>query len=138
MPIPPLRSNGLLPPGLYDAPLTEVFTFYPAISPERQTLNSALVHGMTVIWQNHLAQRIIIDGSYTTSKRNPNDIDMAVLTPGLYQIDGNQQFSAMGIDSMLLDIQFGHSIQDFDQWIDFFSRTRTGTLKGVVELQEGP
>jgi hypothetical protein len=109
-----------------------------SVNPERQTLSAALGQGMTIIWQNHLAQRIIIDGSYTTSKRDPNDIDMAVLTPGLYQIDGNQRFAAMGIDIMLLDIQFGHNAQDFDQWIDFFSHTRTGMLKGVIELQKGP
>jgi len=109
---------------------------YPPTTPERKTLDSALTQGLALIWQHQLAQRILIDGSYITSKLAPGDVDLAVLTPGIYQSEGEQLFAMRGVDTIMLHIQFAHDTKDFDQWIDFFSHSPLGMLKGVIEIEE--
>jgi len=77
-----------------------------------------------------------LDGSYITDKQQPSDVDVIVLTPGVYQLTGEQQYAAEGIDTNLLDIQFAHDDTDFDGWLAFFSRTRAHLSKGIVLLTD--
>ena len=77
-----------------------------------------------------------LDGSYITNKQQPSDVDVVVLTPGVYQLAGEQRYSAEGIDTALLDIQFAHDEAAFQGWIAFFSMTRALTPKGIVLLTD--
>ena len=134
MPLPALRADGSLPPGVHSASLDEVFARFPAVTPQRQALNGALSFCMATVQRLHLADQIILDGSYITNKPDPEDVDMTVLTPGIYQLAGEQRYSAEGIDMNLLDIQFAHDSADFQGWIAFFSTARDLSTKGVVSL----
>jgi hypothetical protein len=134
MPLPTLRTDGTLPPGIHQATLDEVFAAFPAISARRQALNQALWYCIAVVRRLRLADKIILDGSYITTKRDPSDVDMVVLTPGIYQLAGEQRFAAEGIDVNLLDIQFAHDLTAFQGWITFFSTMRNAMSKGVIEL----
>ncbi len=134
MPLPALRADGTLPPGTHTATLAEVFAAFPATTPERQALNQALSQGVATIQGLSLAQQIAVDGSYVTDKQRPSDIDLAVLTPGMYQLAGEQRFAAEGIDLNLLDIQFAQDAAAFQGWLRLFSLSRSGTPKGIVLL----
>ena len=134
MPLPALRADGTLPPSVYQVPLYEVFTAFPAMTPQRLLLNSALASCVATVQRLALADQIAVDGSYLTGKPDPGDVDLAVLTPGTYQLAGEQRFAAEGVDIQLLDIQFAHSLVDFQGWLAFFSTVRDGTSKGVVTL----
>jgi len=118
--------------------LDELLAAFPAITQKRQALNQALIACVTTIEQLNLADRIAVDGSFITSKAAPkaapSDIDLIMLTPGVYQQVGEQHYTAVGIDTILLDIQFGHDLASFQGWIQFFSIARNSTAKGVVEL----
>ena len=91
-------------------------------------------NALIIIKQGNLADQIALDGSYSTSKARPHDIDLAVLTPGISQQDGEVQYAAAGIDLRLLDIQFAVDGADFQQWLTFFSLTRLNSPKGVIIL----
>jgi hypothetical protein len=134
MPLPALRADGFLPVGVHQATLEEVFAAFPATTSQRQALNQALVQGVGVIKQHQIADQIAIDGSYLTSKPDPEDVDLVVLTPGVYQMEGEQRYTAEGIDTKLLDIQFADDTIAFQGWLTFFSTARTGATKGVVAL----
>jgi len=134
MTLPPLRLDGTLPPGAYVADLSEVFAAFPARTAKRRDLNQALAFCVAAIKRSGLADEIVLDGSYITRKPNPSDVDMAVLTPGIYQKAGKQMYAAEGIDLQLLDIQFAHDQADFQQWQAFFSLTRTRQPKGIILL----
>lgn len=86
MPLPALRPDGTLPPGIHMATLDEVFATFPAVTPQRQALNAALAHAVATVKRLRLAERIALDGSYITHKPAPADVDMIVLTPGVYQM----------------------------------------------------
>lgn len=134
MPLPALRADGTLPPGVHSATLDEVFAAFPAVTSERQSLNSALAYCISTVRRLAMAEQIALDGSYVTSKMDPEDIDLAVFSPGIYQLAGEQQFAAAEIDIQLLDIQFAHDVLDFQGWLAFFSTARDGTPKGVISL----
>ncbi|MGH2504257.1 MAG: DUF6932 family protein [Ktedonobacterales bacterium] len=136
MPLPALRADGTLPPGAHRASLQEVLSRFPGTTLSRQALNSALATCVTTVRRLRLAERIALDGSYVTSKQDPSDVDLAVLTPGLYQLTGEQRYAAEGIDMRLLDIQFAHDDADFQGWLAFFSMTRAAIPKGVILLTD--
>ncbi len=112
----------------------EVLAAFPATTPERVALNDALADCVAILQRLSLADQIVLDGSYLTSKPDPGDVDMAALTPGIYQLAGEQRFAAEGINVQLLDIQFAHDLLNFQGWIAFFSMARDGTPKGVVTI----
>jgi hypothetical protein len=134
MSLPALRPDGTLPPGEHAATLADVLAAFPATTPERQALNQALTQCVETVRRLNLAQQIAVDGSYTSDKATPGDIDLVVLTPGMYQLAGERQFAAEGIDVNLLDIQFAHDAADFQGWLGFFSLSRAGTAKGIILL----
>jgi hypothetical protein len=136
MPLPALRVDGSLPPGVHRASLDEIFARFPGATPKRQALNRALIFCVATLQRLRLADQIALDGSYVTAKFDPADVDMVVLTPGMYQLAGEQRYGAEGIDTNLLDIQFAHDDTDFQGWLAFFSTGRTRTPKGVVVLIE--
>jgi hypothetical protein len=134
MPLPALRADGTLPPGVHRATLDEVFAAFPAATLERLALNVALSSCVATIKRLRLANQVALDGSYVTSKPDPADVDIAVLTPGVYQLAGEQRYAAEGIDMRSLDIQFAHDATDFQGWLMFFSTMRSGQGKGVISL----
>lgn len=89
------------------------------------------------------ARRFVVDGSFITAKEEPNDIDAVVLVAD----DFEQQISealdaALELEDMLLtrrpeEIFAAEDTHDWDDWIEFFSRTREpdGRRKGLVEIE---
>ena len=134
MALPALRANGYLPPGVHPATLTEVFAAFPARTPERQALNKALANCVVLVKGLRIADQITLDGSYLSSKPDPTEIDMVVLTLGVYQATGEQHFLAAGINMALLHVQFAPAMTDFQGWLTFFATDRAQTSKGVVPL----
>ena len=70
------------------ATLDEVFAAFPAATTKRQALNAAVEFCVAAIKRLGLADQIALDGSYISAKANPSDVDMVVLTPGVYQMAG--------------------------------------------------
>lgn len=136
MPLPSLRADGSLAPGVHRVSLDEIFARFPATTPTRQALNSALASCVAALKALRLAEQVAIDSGYITRKQNPSDVDMAVLTPGVYQLAGEQRYVSEGIGTQLLDIQFAHDLVAFQGWLAFFSVTRAGTPKGVILLTD--
>lgn len=134
MPLPSPGPDGLLPPGIHLATLDEVMAAFPALTPQRQSLNNALSQCVAIVKRLHLADKIALDGSYVSEKPDPEDVDIVVLTPGVYQLAGEQQFAAEGVDTHLLDIQFAHDVAAYQGWLTFFSTTRSNRQKGVISL----
>jgi hypothetical protein len=89
------------------------------------------------------ARRFLLDGSFVTAKEEPDDIDAVVLLAD----DFDQQIlhgldAALELEEMLLtrrpeEIFAAEDTQDWNDWVEFFSRTREadGRRKGLVEIQ---
>jgi hypothetical protein len=134
MPLPALRADGTLPPGIHRATLEELFAAFPGATPQRQALNDALAAAVATIKRLGLADEVALDGSYVTGKPDPADVDVVVLTPGVYQLAGERRFAAEGIDTTLLDFQFAHDAAAYQGWLTFFATARNLAPKGIVAL----
>ncbi len=131
----------LLPPGIHDSTLTEVYERY-AINQARLHLFEGLLKGLDNLFQSGCPQ-VFLDGSYVTAKLIPNDyeicwdiedVDPDLLDPVFFDFnDGraNQKKKFLGeyFPAMLIE---GVSGKPF---LDFFQTDRdTGKKKGIVRL----
>jgi Family of unknown function (DUF6932) len=140
--IPPFRPDGYLPEGVHPASEAEVTFRFGSASPRRRRL-TLRVRRWTELARAVGATRLLIDGSFITAKPDPNDVDAVLQLPRNFheQIRGGID-AALELEQMLLTRRpeeiFGAEDQtDWDEWAEFFSRTREpdGRRKGLVEIE---
>lgn len=140
--IPDFRDDGYLPEGLYAATEADVTFRFGSSTPRRRRLILRLRRWLELTQLTH-ARRFLVDGSFVTAKTEPNDIDAVILLADDFQ----QQVSsgleaALELEQMLLtrypeEIFAAEDLRDWDEWVEFFSRTRDpdGRRKGLVEVK---
>jgi len=140
--IPQFRSDGYLPEGLFLASEAEITFRFGTLNAHRSRLVLRLRRWIQLSRQVK-AKRLFIDGSFVTAKEQPNDIDAAVWLPDDFadQIASHSE-AAMELEFMLLsrrpeEIFGAEDDADWNEWVEFFSRTREhdGRRKGLVEVE---
>jgi hypothetical protein len=140
--VPDFRHDGYLPEGVHMATEAEVTFRFGSSTVRRRRLVLRLRRWLELSRLTY-ARRFVVDGSFITAKEEPNDIDAVVLVAD----DFEQQISealdaALELEDMLLtrrpeEIFAAEDTHDWDDWIEFFSRTREpdGRRKGLVEIE---
>lgn len=132
--IPPLQANGTLPPGIHSATIDEVFVAFPAINEQRKILNESLQCAVDELRQFDQTLTIYIDGSYITSKLEPNDVDLLIITA---QHDTQTILAYLDqvcpVEAVSLGVYVEPQAPNF--MLNFFTTTRAGQAKGIIELQ---
>jgi len=139
--IPPFRPDGYLPEGLYLATEAEVTFRFGASNVRRRRLVLRLRRWIELGRQIG-AKRFLVDGSFVTGKEAPNDVDTVILLPEDFDLQLDRGFEpALELEDMLLthrpeEIYAAEDQEDWDEWVDFFGRTREpdGRRKGLVEI----
>ena len=139
--IPAPNAIGELPPGMHTVTLEEVEAVF-VTTPRRRHLFEGL---RRAIQNLHIAgvRRIFIDGSFVTTKADPNDIDgcwewteeVHLDLLDLVLLDFTQARRAMrnryGVDFFLTTwVEAGSGLT----FLDFFQRNREDDPKGIVQL----
>lgn len=140
--IPPFRADGYLPEGLYAASEGEVVFRFGASTRRRRRLVLRLRRWVELARQV-AARRLLVDGSFVTAKDEPADIDAVILLPSDFQQQVDQGITpALELEEMLLtrrpeEIFAAEDKTDWDEWVEFFSRTREADQrrKGLVEIR---
>lgn len=136
------RDDGYLPEGLHLATEAEVTFRFGAHTPGRKRLALRLRRAIDLA-RAVSARRLFVDGSFVTAKPEPNDVDAVVWLPPDFVIRvSNGNLEAMELEAMLLtrrpeEIFAAEDRRDWDDWLEFFSRTREpdGRRKGLVEIE---
>jgi hypothetical protein len=140
--IPEFRADGYLPEGLYLASEAEV-TFRFGASTRRRRWLILRVRRWIELARATGVRQLLIDGSFVTAKKEPNDVDAVVLLPQTFeeQIEGASP-PALELEELLLtrrpeELFAAEDETDWNDWVHFFSRTREvdGRHKGLVEIQ---
>ena len=129
MSIPEFNDLGYLPPGVYETTWQEFMERF-VINPQRQRLATGLAAALRKLGVAG-CRRVIIGGSFVTTKEKPNDFD------GWYE--------DFGLDPNILDplfvenvndqqIVFGGRLFDLPSYEGFFQTDREGRPKGVIAL----
>ena len=140
--IPEFNDDGYLPEGLHVASEADVTFRFGTDTPRRKRLALRLRRWIELS-RSISANRLFVDGSFVTSKPEPNDVDAVVWLPeNFVDLVSNGNLEAMELESMLLnrhpeEIFAAEDRRDWDDWLEFFSRTREsdGRRKGVVEIK---
>ena len=140
--IPPFRADGYLPEGLHLASEAEVTFRFGSTGSRRRRLVLRLRRWVELARQVG-AQRLLIDGSFVTAKEEPNDLDAVILLPNDFEPQIEQGMPpALELEEMLLtrrpdEIFAAEDTADWNDWVEFFSRTREadGRRKGLVEIE---
>ena len=139
--IPPFRSDGYLPEGLYITSEIEVF-FRFGSSKHRRRLILRLRRWID-LGRKVGAGRLLVDGSFVTAKELPQEIDSVILLPQDFDKQIEQEYEpALELEEMLLtrcpeEIFAAEDETDWLEWVAFFSQTREsdGRRKGLVEIR---
>lgn len=82
MPIPPLDQHGLLPIGVHLCTVDEIArAFGGATDGHRRDLFNGFVEWRGLIVRKNLPFELHVDGSFTTNKARPSDVDVALRLP---------------------------------------------------------
>ena len=140
--IPPFRPDGFLPDGVYLASESETLFRFGAANRKRRGLAIRVRRWINLARQIG-AKRFLVDGSFVTAKAQPRDADAVVLLPPDFEdqvVRGHE--AALELEGMLLtrfpeEIFAAEDETDWNDWIEFFSRTREadGRRKGLVEVE---
>ncbi len=139
--IPEFRAGGYLPEPLHMASPAEATFRFGSSGPRRLRLALRLRRWVELARRVN-ARRLLIDGSFVTAKPEPNDIDAVILLPADFQGQVERGFvPALELEQMLLtrhpeEMFAAEDEEDWDDWVEFFGRTREvdGRRKGIVEV----
>jgi hypothetical protein len=140
--IPSFRADGYLPEGLFLTSEAEVTFRFGASTPRRRRLTLRLRRWIELT-RLVGAKRLLVDGSFVTARGEPNDVDAVVFLPADFEKQVEQGMeSALELEGMLLtrrpeEIFAAEDDVDWNEWVEFFSRTREadGRRKGLVEIE---
>lgn len=139
--VPAFRTDGCLPLGLHTASEAEIMFRCGSLNARRRRLAVRLRRWIELA-QKVGAKRLLLDGSFVTAKEEPNDIDAVVFLPQDFghQVQRGGE-PALELEHMLLtrhpeEIFAAEDEADWNDWVEFFSRTREadGRRKGLVEV----
>lgn len=147
MPIPTLMANGELPPGIHIVTITEVETTFGQTNDRRRLLMKGLKEALSLFKTAHVS-KVFVDGSFTTDKDEPNDIDGCwssigvdeqKLDPRFWDFESTADFerkreeikNEFGIDFFIAEIIEGGSGKPFPE---FFQTNRDGDPKGIIQI----
>lgn len=140
--IPDFRDDGYLPEGLHRATEAEITFRFGTATPRRRRLALRLRRWIELS-RAVAAKRLFVDGSFVTAKPDPQDVD-AVVWLGDDFVDrvSRGDIEAVELEIMLVtrqpeEILAAEDRRDWDDWVEFFSRTREagGRRKGIVEVE---
>lgn len=146
MPLPELTQEGYLPPGVHETTLEEVGTQFGRFdeTDRRVELHAALVRFAAEARATGLVAALIVNGSYTTRKAQPGDIDLIVVLR--QEIDLATDFKPHEYNVLStarvkrrypFDVRYSTAESGvLEPLIDFFAevRHRPGLRKGMVKV----
>lgn len=142
MPIPAFRDDGYLPNGLHVADEEEIGSRFAQPTERRQYLMGRVRRWISLA-QSTGAYRLLIDGSFVTTKAEPGDVDAVVWLPDDFQ----EKLTAGRPDAAVLQRMLrtrepealfaAYSHDTWRGWVEFFGRTREpdGRMKGIIEVK---
>ncbi len=140
---PDFDSDGDLPPGIYQARLTEVIEHFGTDTPQRRIVGRRLEHIFNLATKTGHLARFIIFGSFVTAKPDPGDVDIFLLMEDTFDAGRLSGETALIFDHVAAQNYEGASVF----WIrrlaaldgekaatEYWQLKRDGTKRGIVEV----
>lgn len=141
--IPQLTSNGYLPPGIHPATIEEVEKRFGRFdrSDRRPRLFEQLLKFINDARQAGFVKRVVLAGSFVSSKAEPNDFDVVIalneniagttIQPNHYALINHRSASRKYGGDVIVSIENSTKL---DNDLAFFGRNRQGESIGLIEI----
>jgi hypothetical protein len=146
MPIPDLNTDGFLPPGVHDCTIDELDDRFCQFqqSDRRLRLCEKFKEFLTEIRSTGLVACIVADGSFVTSKPEPEDIDLILVIPADHDYSAElRPFEYNVLSKRRVRRRYGFDVlvaregsDEYDEYVEFFQQIRglPGRRKGLVKV----
>ena len=147
MPIPNFDEKGLLPPGIHDCSLDEIrerFGTYQGTD-RRVELYAKLQAFLEEVRSTRLVVAVIVDGSFVTSKPNPEDIDLILVLSSDHDFSAKlRPFEYNVLSRRRVRRRYGFDLfvarenrPEYNEYTEFFQQVRgqPEARKGIVRIQ---
>lgn len=140
---PEFNSEGDLPVGIYQASLSDVIEHFGAGTSQRRIVGRRLVRIFELASSTGHLSRFIVFGSFVTSKRAPNDVDIFMLMEDSFdvsQVTGaatvvfRQSTAQNWLGASIFWLRRFAAIGGEQAAIEDWQFKRDGTRRGIVEV----
>ena len=142
--LPAFNQDGNLPEGLHPADGDEVFARFATTSVRRQWLGEQLRYLLTTAQATGSLHRVILWGSFVTSKESPNDIDVLLIMEEAFDSEQVLGDTKLLFDYTQAKIRFTADVfwtkasidqAVLDLWLDIYQIGRDFKRRGIVEVR---
>ena len=131
--IPEFNENGHLPPGVHKATIEEVIGRFGHGSEDREACVQSLQWLLSICRQAGIA-RLILNGSFVTDRREPRDVDCALVAGDGYEPNSEADILLQaGLPYLSLEIVSTQGALDH-LVNEVFGSDRMGRAKGLIEV----
>jgi len=144
MSLPELNSVGDLPEGVHSATLAEVLQRFGGDTGPRALCTKRLIHLYELARRTRCLQRLVIFGSYVTSKIEPNDVDLLLIMDDAFRLEHCPMESRGLFDHAVAQVRYGASIfwmrpglligESVAEFIGYWQIKRDGSQRGIVDV----
>lgn len=145
MPLPSFDHKGELPEGVHRAAMEEVVSRFGRGTPEREAVTARLLRIYGLAKATRELERLVIFGSYVTTKPDPKDVDIVLVMRDDFQV-GTYGEPARGLfDHAQAAEVFGASVfwlrpsmlilEPLENFVAYWQIKADGTRRGIVEVR---
>lgn len=145
IPLPAFNAAGELPEGVHQATIDEITARFGTGSPQRQEVATRLLRIYQLANATEKLDRVIIFGSYITTKPDPNDIDVVFVMRDDFEIHTCNETTRRLFDHLQATEEFGASVfwlrpsrlflETLEEFIEGWQIKRDATRRGIVEVR---
>jgi len=146
MPLPDLKRNGDLPTGVRRATLEETLARFGGGTRQRRLCAGRLRHVYDLARRTGHLHRLVVFGSFVTSKPEPNDVDVVLVMTDDFRLESCPPELVGLFDHATAQARFGASIfwtrpsvlisESLDEFVACWQTKRGGSRRGIVEVIE--
>lgn len=143
MKIPAFTNTGDLPPGVYQASLSQIIARFGLIPDRRKMLSSRLERIYHIASQTSQLGRFVVFGSFVTAKIEPNDVDVFMIMSDTFDVGSLNGEARLLFDHNAAQSHFGCSvfwirrlaaIGGEQAAIQDWQVKRDGAERGIIEI----
>ncbi len=145
MPLPELNREGELPVGVHRTTMAEVITRFGAGSSQRRAVTARLRRIYDLARATGRLDRLVVFGSYVTSKPDPNDVDVIFIFANDFRLADCPEESRLLLNHLRATEVLSASIfwirpsmliaESLEHFVEHWQIKRDGTRRGIVEVR---
>lgn len=143
LPLPPFTESGDLPVGVHRASFSEIAERLGSQTPQRRRVLLRLERLLALARGTGHLSRMIVFGSFVTSKADPNDLDVFLLMDDTFDVSAVTGETRLVFDHSAADAHFGASVfwirrlatlEGEQAAVEYWQVKRDGQRRGVIEI----